>query len=55
MGFLTLAGATPPENLNLDTGMPLYILLPLIIVIAIAAVVGVRWLYKKMNKIKDAK
>ena len=51
MNFLTLAvGAALPQNLNLDTGLPLYILLPLIMVIAIAAVVGVRWIYNKMKK-----
>ena len=50
MSFLTLAQTAPPTNLNLDTGLPLYILLPLIIVVAIASVVVIRWLYKKMNK-----
>jgi len=50
MRALLLAQTVSDQNLNLDTGMPLYILLPLIMVIAIVAVVVVRWIYKKMNK-----
>lgn len=50
MKYLLLAATAPPTDLSLDTGMPWYILAPLIAVIAIAAVVGIRWLYKKMNK-----
>ena len=50
MNTLLLAQAVAAQNLNLDTGMPLYILLPLIMVIGIAVVVGIRWIYKKTNK-----
>lgn len=50
MNTLLAAQAVAAQNLNLNTGMPLYILLPLICVIVIGAVVVIRWIYKKMNK-----
>jgi len=50
MSTLLLAQAVPAQNLNLDTGIPVYILIPLIMVIAIGAVALIRWIYKKMNK-----
>lgn len=50
MNNLMLNAATVTTDLSLPTGMPLYILLPLIIVIAIGSVVVIRWIYKKMNK-----
>jgi len=50
MSALLLAQAVPVQNLSLDTGIPAYILIPLIIIIAIGAVVVIQWIYKKMNK-----
>jgi len=50
MKTLLLAQAILAQSLNLDTGIPIYILIPLIMVIAIGAVVTIQWIYKKMNK-----
>ena len=50
MSALLLAQTVTAQNLNLDTGVPVYILIPLIMVIAIGAVVVIQWIYKKMNK-----
>lgn len=50
MNTLLAAQTVASQSLNLDTGMPLYILLPLICAIAIGSVVIIRWIYKKMNK-----
>lgn len=38
------------EVQNLDTGIPVYVLVPLIMVITIVSVVVIRWIYNKMNK-----
>lgn len=46
--LLTATGKV--QNLNLDTGIPVYVLVPLIMVITIVSVVAIRWIYNKMNK-----
>lgn len=51
MSILTAnAGAMLNELEVTGVNLPLYILLPLIMVIGIVAVVGIRWLNKKINK-----
>ncbi len=45
-----LDATTEVQNMNLDTGIPVYILVPAIMVIAIVSVIAIRWIYKKMNK-----
>ena len=49
---LTVAStaATEAQNLNLDTGIPAWILVPAIMAIAIVSVVAIRWFYNKSNK-----
>lgn len=45
-----LTAAVGAQNLNLDTGIPVWIIVPAIMVIAIVSVVLIRWIYKKTNK-----
>jgi|GEM_PF-2995716 len=53
MNVLTAnAGATLNELEVIGVNLPLFILVPLIMVIGIAAVVGISWLNKKINKSK---
>ena len=48
------AAATATLGSELSTGIPTIILVPLIMVIAIVTVVGIIWLYKKLNKNKGS-
>jgi len=50
MSTVLLTASDQATNLNLDTGIPVYILVPAIMVIAIVSVVVIRWIYKKLNK-----
>lgn len=50
MNTLMLTAAVGAQNLNLDTGIPVYILVPVIMAIAIVSVIVIRWIYNKSNK-----
>ena len=47
---MTNAMTTAAQNLNLDTGLPVWILVPAIMLIAIGSVVLIKWFYNKANK-----
>lgn len=50
MNALLLTAVAATTGLEISTGIPLYILVPLIMVVAIGSVAGIMWLYKKLNK-----
>lgn len=43
------AAATSAQNLNLETGILVWILVPAIMAIAIVSVIVIRWIYNKLN------
>ena len=45
-----LAATTEVQNMNLNTGIPVWVLVPAIMVIAIVSVIAIRWFYNKTNK-----
>ena len=47
---MTNAMTTAAQNLNLDPGFPVWILVPAIMLIAIGSVVLIKWFYNKANK-----
>lgn len=50
MTQILLTAVADANSMNLDTGIPVWILVPAIIVIAIISVVVIRWFYNKTNK-----